>query len=243
MKRKTQLLNKKKSEKIGAITLLSIPSINYVHTLQVSNLKSVSPLYKWTLYFDFSASMGQAPMITSSGSNLYSGFGIGTGINYSNGIWNINAGINSTFSTSNNLMVSERQKIHGFGAKTFDNEIKYKQLYQLELPLFVFIKKNNQAFQFGIVPSLFLGTKIQYESISNDEVIISNTSYGNYIGTSSFGLKPSIGYLYKITPTIQIGGNIQMQLISQTMNNYFNGNQRHLPLNGQIFIRKSLVIK
>lgn len=240
---KNPIIEQKNSEKIGAITLLSIPSNNYVHTLQISNLKSILPFYKWTMYFDLSTSMGQAPMITSSGSNLYSGFGIGTGVNYSNGLWNLNAGVNATFSTSNNLMVSERQKIHGFGAQTFDNEIKYKQLYQLEFPLFSGIKKKNQTIQFGIVPSLFLGTKIHYESVSNNEIVISNTSYGNYVGTSSFGLKTSIGYLYKITPTVQVGGNIQVQLIKQTTNDFFNGYQRHLPINGQLFIRKSLVIK
>ena len=230
-------------QKIGRITLLSIPENTYEHTLQQSALKGVSPLYKWSMFFDFSTAMGQGAMITSSGSNFYTGFGVGTGINYSNGMWSLNLGINATLTSSRNLMVSDRQKIHGFGADIFNNNVTYKQLYQMEFPLLAGVKKNNQAFQFGLVPTIYIGAKILKESTNNNQTILSTSEYGYYAGTANFGLKPTIGYLYKLTPSIQIGGNIQMQLVNQTVQNYFNGSQRQLPLNGQLFIRKSLVIK
>lgn len=233
----------KNAEKIGAITLLSIPENNYEHTLQVSALKSISPLYKWSMFFDISTSMGQGAMVTSSGSNFYSGFGFGTGINYTSGMWNLNFGINANLTSSRNLVVSERQKIHGFGVDVFENNYTYKQIYQIDFPLLVGVKKRNQTFQFGLVPSVYMGAKVLKESTNNDQTIIANSEYGYFAGTANFGLKPTIGYMYRLTPSVQIGGNIQMQLINQTVQNYFDGNQRHLPLNGQIFIRKSLVIK
>lgn len=233
----------KNAEKVGTLTLLPIPDNHFEHTLQASTLKRVSPLYKWSIYFDLSTSMGQGAMITSSGSNFYSGFGFGSGINYIHGMWNLNFGIHANISSSRNLVVSEREKIYGFGYDVFENNYTYKQLYQMEFPLLVGLKKKNQTFQFGLVPSLYVGAKVLKESKNTKQITVSDSELGYFMGIANIGLKPTIGYLYKLTPSIQIGGTIQMQLIDQTVQNYFDGNQRRYPLNGQLFIRKSLVIK
>ena len=84
---------------------------------------------------------------------------------------------------------------------------------------------------------------MSFESKENNQIYSSSTLYGYSKGLINFGLKPTIGYIYKITPSLQIGGNIQLQLFSQIETNVFEGTKNSLPLNGQFFIRKTIFIK
>jgi hypothetical protein len=105
------------------------------------------------------------------------------------------------------------------------------------------IVKNKHIVQIGITPSFLIGSKINYQSTTNEQVIISSSLYGYTKGLINLGIKPSIGYMYSITPTIQVGGNIQIQLISAIEKNRFEGSITNKPISGQFFIRKSLFLK
>ena len=228
---------------VDKLNLLSIRENDYTKTLAPGIIFGPA-VHKWSIYFDLTTSMGQSPISSYSlGSNLSFGMGLGAGINYSTGSWNLNAGLSTSFTSFDNLYVKERVKIYGFGVQNFDNEIQYKTLFNAELPLMAGFKAKNHTFQFGVVPSVLIGSKISFESKTNDEIYASSTVYGYRTGLANFGLKPTIGYMYKITPSLQIGGTIQMQVISPIVNNIYEGPINNLPINGQIFIRKSLFLK
>lgn len=231
------------NEKIDALNNIPFPSNQFNQNL-IPGPIFTSHFSRWFLYFDGSTTMGQSMIHTNStGSNIAKGFGIATGINYSTKSWSFTSGISASFTSVDNLIVKERVKIYGFGVQNFDNEIEYRQLYTFETPLMAGFKQKNHMIQFGIVPSYLIGSKISYESKSNNEVITSSTLLGYRKGLTNFGLKPTIGYIYKITPSLQIGANLQVQLFSPIQDGLFEGDKNNFPINGQFFIRKSIFLK
>lgn len=231
------------SNNVNALNYFPFPTSQFNKDL-IPGPIFTSHFSRWFLYIEGSTTMGQSMIRTNAtGSNITKGFGIAAGINYSTKSLSFTSGLSVNYLSIDNLMVKERVKIYGFGVQNFDNEIKYKQLYTFEVPLMVGFKQKNHVLQIGIVPSYLIGSKIAYESKSNGEVITSATMLGYTKGLSNFGLKPTIGYIYKITPSLQIGANLQIQLFSPIQDGLFEGVKNNLPINGQFFIRKSIFLK
>ncbi len=231
------------NEPISAISNLRFPSTPFLHSL-VLNPPISTHFSRWHLYFDASTAMGQSLVESNSaGSSISKGFGLGTGIMYSTKLWSFSSGLAVSFKSFDNLCINERVKIYGFGVQNFEKEIEYNQLYSLEVPLMTSIKQKNHIVQFGIVPSFLLGSKISYENRTNDVVTASSTLFGYRKGLTNFGLKPTIGYLFKISNSLQIGANVQVQLFSPLQDELFLGVKNKMPVNGQIYIRKSIFLK
>ncbi|GEM_PF-5447045 len=228
---------------VNNLVSLPFPS-NFIDFKIIPGELFISRTKKWSMYFDLSTSMGQS-MIRSNenGSSFSKGFGIGTGISYTSNKWSISTGISSEILFFDNLIIKERAKVYGFGVKNYENKIAYNQIYSFETPLMIGFKQKNHLIQFGVVPTLLIGSKMSFESKVDNQLHSSSIIYGYSKGLVNFGLKPTIGYIYKITPTLQIGANVQLQLFSQIESNVFEGIVNNTPLNGQFFIRKSIFIK
>ena len=231
------------SDKVNYLSLTPFPANIFNYDIK-SGLTFKSSPKKWLIYFDASTSIGQSMIRSNSnGSNLTKGFGLATGISYLTKNWTFSAGIATTFSVFDNLIIKERAKVYGFGIKNYENNMAYNQIYSFETPLMIGLKQKNHIIQFGIVPTYLIGSKMSFESKENNETPISSTLYGYSKGLINLGLKPTLGYIYKITPSLLIGGNVQLQLFSQIETNVFEGAKNSLPLNAQFFIRKTIFIK
>jgi hypothetical protein len=236
-------VNKNSILLVDKMPFLRFPSFSQpqsiLHTQQMPHA-----ITKLKFYAEISGKLGQSIIINNSlGSNITKGFGLGAGFSYSTKNWNFTGGISTNFTSLDNLYVRERVKVYGLGITNYDNEIKFKQLYNIEIPFAAGIIKNKHLVQLGISPTYIVSAKIDYASSIGDNVIISASTYGYKKGLYNWGLKPSIGYMYSLTSSIQIGGSIQMQLFSLIENNRFEGVQTRNPISGQFYIRKSIFIK
>jgi hypothetical protein len=254
------------SKSTGVLPIIQVSQLGVVYDLPLLPFPSVAinqvlepgmfllpTLHKWSCLFDLKTTMGQSPIYSNSlGSNLAYGFGFGAGLNYSSTYWDINAGITLSQTSYNNLSVLARVKQYGFGSVNNDVEIKYQQIYSMDFPLMIGVKKNRHSVQFGIVPSVNLGPKITYENTVEGTTIASSTHYGYPAelakkgfskGISTFGLKPTVGYVFKLTNDLSIGGAVQIQLITPVNTELFDGVANHSPINGQLFIRRLIYIK
>ena len=196
---------------------------------------------KWRSYFDGFYSINQSPIINSTnGSNFSNGFGLGFGAIRSKSNWQLTGGLNLVAQQYSNLTINDSVKVYGFGVKNYQSEISYRSLYTIELPLYAGYSIKNHTIQFGIVPSYLMLTKLDYVVLLNDQIQTESSAYNYKKGLTSFMLKPSLKYSFKIAPTWQIGAVIQIHAISPISKNIFTGIQNNHPLNGQLFIRKTI---
>ena len=236
-------VDKNKIVQVDKMPFLRFPKVSQPHSI-LNTQQMPHAIKKLKFYTEISGKMGQSIIInTSLGSNLSKGFGLGAGFSYSTKDWSFTGGISTNFTSLDNLYVRERVKVYGLGVTNYDNEIKFKQLYNIEIPFAAGIIKNKHLVQLGISPTYIVSSKIDYASSVGDNVVISASTYGYKKGLYNWGLKPSIGYLYSLTSSIQIGGSIQMQLFNLIESNRFEGMQTRNPISGQFYIRKSIFIR
>lgn len=196
---------------------------------------------KWKSYIDGFYSINQSPIINSTnGSNFSNGFGLGFGVIRSKSNWQLTGGLNLVAQQYSNLTINDRVKVYGFGVKNYQSEISYRSLYTIELPIYAGYSIKNHTIQFGIVPSYLMLTKLDYVVLLNDQIQTESSAYNYKKGLTSIMLKPSLKYSFKIAPTWQIGAVIQIHAISPISKNIFTGIQNNHPLNGQLFIRKTI---
>jgi hypothetical protein len=207
--------------------------------LQLQNY-SYSTRSKWNLYMDLGMGLGQSPIQDNTfGSNLTKSLNFGIGITYKPSNWIFSAGFDLNTTQFNNLLIRERVKVYGFGVTNFENELVYKSIYQLNLPIQIAYQKNNHMFTVTLNPSYLVSTKMEYQSVSNNEVIVENTMYGYRKGLKSWTFRPTVGYQHIIAPQWIIGTNISINSKSFIVPEIFEGNQNSFSLNGQFFIRKT----
>ncbi len=196
---------------------------------------------KWKAYIDGFYSVNQSPIINSTnGSNLSNGFGLGVGFIRSKSMWQLTGGLNVVAQQYSNLTINDRVKVYGFGVKNYQEDIYYRSLYTVEIPIYLGYSINNHSIQLGIVPGYLMATKLDYVLMLNNQIQEESSTYNYKKGLTNFMLKPSLKYSFKLAPTWQIGAMIQVQAISPIAKNIFTGIQNNHPLNGQLFIRKIL---
>ncbi len=204
--------------------------------LAPSSIPDPFPMRK-QFYAQLLGGMSQS-MVTPSNTPSYN-IGVGVGLQINKGRLVINTGINGLWSLHNNLLLTREAKIYSFGSDVVQYEIKYKELFYLEADLSIGYQMSNHILRIGVRPSYIIGTKAGYrEQKLTDE--ISNNYYGITSGINRLGIKPMIGYTYLLKRDLSIGLNIGMQLIPLIDNNFISGMNRNLPIDGQIFIRKTI---
>lgn len=215
---------------------------NNYQELALSGILPAIKLKRTQFYFDLGVDLGQSAIKNfTNASNFYTGFSLGIGVMKSNKQkWNWSAGVNVAAHNYANLEINKRTKVYGFGVQNFERKINYKQLFQLEIPLFVgkCIQKHN--FQVGLVPSFLIATRLNYAITQDQFTEHHNSVYGFRDGLKIFSLKPSLRYSYQILPKWQLGMSLQIQALSTINTNIFIGELSKHPLNGQIFIRRTI---
>lgn len=210
-------------------------------TILSSNLiKSKSK--KWHPYLDLYYSLNQSPIKNSElGSNFSNGFGFGSGMSYSSKVFNFTIGLNLAIQNYSNLMINDRAKVYGFGVTNYEQNINYNNFYLLEMPIYTGLKSKKHQIQIGIVSSYLLNTRLHYQ-LKEEELITQSGNYYNFRkGLNSIYFKPSIKYAFNISPTFQIGTVIQFQMNTILKDiQLFSGTENKHPINGQLFIRKTL---
>jgi hypothetical protein len=59
-------------------------------------------------------------------------------------------------------------------------------------------------------------------------------------GLKRFGLKPMIGYSWSVMPGMELGVNVGIQVMPQINEDFINGINNKLPIDGQVYFRKTI---
>lgn len=184
-------------------------------------------------------------LITPSEAISYS-YGIGAGVTWKHKGLSIGVGVNGLISNHNDLQLNRSAKVYGFGSEIHQYNINYKQLYLLEGNLEVGYALKRHEFKIGARPSFAMSSRVSirqneasYEGFDVTEVSEHNNVYGYMDGLKRFGIKPTFGYSYSITPSLELGLNLGMQLMPQVNADYLDGENNKLPIDGQLYLRKS----
>jgi len=175
-------------------------------------------------------------------------FGVGLGWQANKGNWTFNVGSNVLVENFSDLNLTRSAKVYGFGADFFQFDLFYKRLYTAELELFAGYNIGRHQVRIGVRPSYTFSSLVDVseKSMSNmqGEMIESNEQrtsvYGFMEGIQQWGVKPSIGYAYNFPADWTLGVNIGTELLPSINEEFISGVNNTLPLDGQLYIRKTL---
>ncbi len=207
-------------------------ALNYDYTL---------PGFAW-FYIEANGGLSQS-LITPSERLSYN-VGIGLGGQFQKGRLIVSGGVFVNASKHDDLVMSREAKVYGFGSDLYRYEISYDELYKIEASISIGYKLGRHQFNVGVRPSYLFNTKVGFV-IENGlgESNERKAYYGYMDGLSSWGLKPMIGYSYDISSKWTIGLNAGMQLMPAVNEDFINGVNNKLPIDGQLYLRRYLRFK
>ncbi|MDB3906036.1 hypothetical protein N9355_01020 [Crocinitomicaceae bacterium] len=179
-------------------------------------------------------------------------YGIGAGIMAHKRNWTFNIGSNVVIENYSDLELTRvaKQYVH-FSSTESRQDLQYRNLYSVELDLGVGYNFGRHQVHMGIRPSYTYNARVDYSETniynSQGEMIETSESrqgqYGYLGALQLWGLKPTIGYGYSFPSNWSIGLNIGTELRQSINEEFISGVNNRLPLDGQLYIRKTLNFK
>ncbi|MES2589479.1 MAG: hypothetical protein V4622_10915 [Bacteroidota bacterium] len=141
------------------------------------------------------------------------------------------------------LQSNRESKVYGFEVERYRQEINYKLISTLELPLMISRRIKNQTLSIGIAPSLTLGSIVDFKKTKNDIDLSDERIYGNKTGLTDFGLKPQVYYTLNLKNNFEFGAKISTNVLNSLNETKFEGKLNNLPIQTQITLRKTITLK
>jgi len=186
---------------------------------------------------------GLSQSLVTPSDAISTSFGLGLGAQIQKGKFTITTGINGVWSNHKDLTLSRTAKVYGFGSSEYNYQFKFKEIYLLEAELTAGYKMGRHLINVGVRPSFIIGTKVGVVESVNDEKTIDRNEYGYVDGLNRFGVKPTLGYSFDITPSFKIGLNFGVEMLSKIEDGYLEGTNNRFPIDGQLYLRKSIRFK
>lgn len=220
--------------------LINIEGSVLLREIQSSEAPIASPIkpIQAKVYIAALGSLSQS-MITPS-DKVSSSFGLGAGVQLRKGGFLFNLGLNGTIGIHNDILLSRESKVYGFGSTFYKYELKYNNIYSLEGDISVGYQLRKSIFSVGVRPSYVVGTKVGMRTQENGAGFNQESYYGYLDGINRFGIKPMIGYTYKLGSGLSLGLNVGMQLMSLVKDDFVNGVSNKFPIDGQLILKKTL---
>jgi len=190
-------------------------------------------------------------LVNPSDKHSYS-FGLGVGMEVRHNKISYTLGVNGLVENHNDLVLNRTAKVYGFGSDVYKFNIDYKQKYTLEGVLGVGYNFGKHKVDLGIRPSFVVSSRVRIEELGTASGVLSDSEndynesrdvFGFMDGIHRFGLKPTIGYAYRLTPSMSFGVNVGVQVMPSINEDFINGVNNTLPIDGQIYFRKTLSFK
>ncbi|MCR9171774.1 MAG: hypothetical protein NXI10_04730 [bacterium] len=213
------------------------------------------PTYKGgiqkSLYVQGVTGISQA--LVQSANTPSTSFGIGGGIQLNKNRWVFNAGANVIVENHTDLAATSIVKEYGgAGSIEFRQTAEYNNLYKAELDFSFGYSLGRHQIRMGIRPSFVYNALADYKLYSYDtrsgsvietEDRVDNT-YGYLSSMNRFGLRPTLGYAYAFPGNWSLGLSLGTELVPTFKDEYLlETNNRVLPIDGQLYLRKTLNLK
>lgn len=194
------------------------------------------------LYLELNGGLSQS-LISPSNKLSYSG-GVGAGLQLQKGRISMGVGLNANLSKHNDLVLSRKAKVYGFGSEVYRYEINYNEIYAIEGNISLGYKFGRHQFSVGVRPSYIFNSKVGYSMVTeNPESSDRKTYYGYTDGVRSWGIKPMVGYAFDITPKWTFGLNVGTQILPAVNEEYINGVNNQFPIDGQLYLRRLIRLR
>ncbi|XOV67013.1 MAG: hypothetical protein ACFHU9_15415 [Fluviicola sp.] len=176
-------------------------------------------------------------------------YGVGAGIQMQKRNWTFNLGSNVIIENFSDLELTRVAKQYEhFSSTVSRHDLQYRNLYTVEMNLGVGYNIGRHQLRLGVRPSYTYNARVDYSetSIYNNqgEMVESNESYRGQFGylkaLQLWGIKPTIGYAYNFPSNWSLGLNLGTELMPSINEGFISGVNNRLPLDGQLYIRKTL---
>ena len=232
----------KKNLPIDSVALDDQNQIENQSTTELDKVKIVERIPNSSYYVQAGVKFSQSYLKTPS-NQLMTGLNIGIGYQYMKSTIGYSVGIHATSSFVNNMEIVRKSRVYGFGVVNYQQNLKYKQLTYLELPVNLIYRKNQNIFSIGLAPTYLVSTMMNFSETSDLETLNERNYYGQKIGLKSIGLESMLGYQRCLKNNWSVGVQVGVTLIQQVQQNYFENKTVAFPINGQVTIRKTLIPK
>ncbi|MCE3295990.1 MAG: hypothetical protein K0R65_1704 [Crocinitomicaceae bacterium] len=153
------------------------------------------------------------------------------------------AGFNWMNFSPNSLNLTRESKVYGFEANQYSQNIDYKWITMMEMPLTVGKRFRNSGVSLGISPSLVLGSMVDFTKTQNGNVTERSTIYGNMLGLKQYAASVNIAYDLQIARNLDFGVKISNMLLNPLDETRFIGQLNKNPFQAQVTLKKHFRIK
>jgi len=233
----TSVGDQKDSETIGRLELNRCSTGNSIGELvPAESYGNRDRKLRWYVETGGSIAQGWAATNPSSvnGSLFFSG-----GVSASCGKWNVTAGVGLRAFKLGDLEIMERTKIYGFGYSTYANRYTFNSFLALELPIHLNYTLRRHTVGIGVAPSYGLCTGLTRTEWIDGVKTVERSGVSDVGMFSKFGMTASVGYSYFVKKNTQIGARAAIQLLQPLSSDRFVGNRVKMPVEGQVFIRRT----
>jgi hypothetical protein len=193
------------------------------------------PVYKpERFYVQVSSGFGQSPQSNvGSTSGLMHYYTLGAGLFKRVDRIVFTYGINGRVDLSRNIISREMT------SETHRIDTRYSELYSVETPASFGYEFGRNAFVASVTPGLqvsFSGKQTEFE---NDVAVHSKRISGKTENTKTLTMEMGMSYWRTLQPNLYLGMGVNADVIRPFSPGNFVGDQRKLPFNGQIILRKT----
>ncbi|HHZ81372.1 MAG TPA: hypothetical protein EYN64_01395 [Flavobacteriales bacterium] len=175
--------------------------------------------------------------MTSPSESTTSSLGFGIGTSFQKGRFIFTTGVNAIMSNHSDMLLSREAKVYGFGSELYRYNLEYKQTYSLEGAFTVGYILGRHTISLGCRPSYMINSRVIINQ-EGPEGFERNDVYGFMDGLNRFGIKPMIGYSINLSHGLVFGINVGAQLVQTVNEEFVNGKNSQLPIDGQLYLRK-----
>jgi len=212
------------------------------HSGGQSEMNSVKPKFvKNSFYIGINAGEEQAwSRDKSIDQKIHETFGVEVGYTIPLKRFTFSAGLGFQTTTLKDLKINERTKIYDFGSTMLDNSYQFNSICAITVPMELSKSFGRHNLALGVTPSVNVFTHVRhYQEIDGMESLnergVTNSSLFN-----RFGLSPHVSYSLSLTESIQVGLNVQVQLLQPISSQRFVGEATRMPFGAQLFLKKSI---
>jgi hypothetical protein len=217
--------------------------------LVASNLPPL-PRYKGgvqsRMYMQALGGMSESAVIPSE--VMSNSYGVGMGWEISKRNWTANLGSNLIIENYSDLFLSRFGKEYDAGSFSKRQDIRYQNLFSAELNLSIGREFGRHQIQIGLRPSYTFGSRMTQTITSSvsafgETTESSETTSGinaEMLGIQRWGMKPTFGYAYRFSSNWTLGLNVGVELLQSIDETFITGINNRLPLDGQLYLRKTL---
>jgi hypothetical protein len=229
------------SMKVGTLPTIGLGTKYADAELRPSSLLS-GKHSKLSLYVEAGGAIGQGWVATNP-ATINGDLFINGGLTKRLGRLSLSAGIGFRAAKLGDLQIMERTKIYGFGYSTYENRYTFKSIYSLELPLQGSYSFGRHAVSGGVTPSYNLCAGLTRTEWIDGVQTVQHSGVSNVGLFSKFGITGAIGYSYYVNEYTQIGTRVAVQCIEPLSSDRFVGSRVKLPVESQVFIRRTFELK